>query len=80
MNLRYAAALSLTGVAPRLAASGAAWSSNDTSAPLVTWFRAKTVYSSREECEKVKSKSSSAKSQKTQKNKGSLNARKLASV
>jgi hypothetical protein len=55
MNLRHAATLSLMGWLLVLPPPGPSGQGNDTSAPLVTWFNFKTVYSSREECEKVKS-------------------------
>jgi hypothetical protein len=53
MNLRHVAALSLMGWLLVLSAPGSGGQGNDTSAP--PGFRFKTVYSSREECEKVKS-------------------------
>ena len=55
MNLRHAAALSLMGWLLVLSPPGPGGQGNDTSAPLVTGFNFQTVYSSREECEKVKS-------------------------
>jgi hypothetical protein len=55
MNLRHAGALSLMGWLLVLPPPGPGGQGNDTSAPLSTCVRAKTVYSSREECEKVKS-------------------------
>jgi hypothetical protein len=55
MNLRHAAALALMGWLLVLPPPGPGGQGNDTSALLVTWFSFETVYSSREECEKVKS-------------------------
>jgi hypothetical protein len=55
MNLRHAAALSLMGWLLVLPPPGPGGQGNDTSAPLVTGLSFKTVYTSREECEKVKS-------------------------
>ena len=53
MNLRHAAALSLMGWLLVLPPPGPGGQGNDTSAP--PGFSFKTVYSSREECEKAKS-------------------------
>jgi hypothetical protein len=52
-NLRHAVALSLMGSLLVLPPPGPGGQGNDTSAP--PGFSFKTVYSSREECEKVKS-------------------------
>jgi hypothetical protein len=84
MNLRHAAALSLMGWLLVLPPPGPGGQGNDTSAPLVTRFKFKTAYSSSGACEKAKSQLISLHppnpKDPEEQGKGSLNARKLASV